>query len=138
LTRYRPPQKTFSGEEYAPLFRRFYNDEKPRYRAFVAVASVAAALRDDLSQRSVHVEEEVERARGFFGQARRLLENDPQKYRRVFLLTFQALADSVLDVSEGKDETDIAQIMFQKISKMAFNSLYKRILMRIDADQRRP
>lgn len=128
-------QQAFNGPEYSSLFRRFYNDEKPRYRAFVAVAAIAAALRDDISRRSQKADEEIERVLKFFSDARYLLENHSEKYRRSFLYAFEVLADSALDVSEEKNEADIAQRMFQKISKMAFESLHKRILMKIDREK---
>ena len=44
---------TYSGEEYASLFKRFYMDDKPRYRVYFAIAAICALLRDDLSERAV-------------------------------------------------------------------------------------
>ncbi len=44
-------EDTYSGAEYAPLFRRFYTDDKPRYRIYFAIAALCALLRDDISER---------------------------------------------------------------------------------------
>jgi hypothetical protein len=67
-------EKTYSGEEYAQLFRRFYTDDKPRYRVYFAI---------------------------------------------------------------GKPESEIARDVFAKISSTAFSSLYKKVLMRMDAEKPR-
>jgi hypothetical protein len=128
---------TFSGDEYAALFRRFYRDDRPKYRAYLAIGALCGLIREDLSERSPDTRQEVERARAFLGSARRRLENDPGEYRNVFVMTFQTIAESLLDVPVGRSESEIAQQMSAKVSDMAFSSFYKRILMRIDGEQRR-
>jgi hypothetical protein len=130
-------EQTYSGEEYAPLFRRFYLDDKPRYRVYFAIATLCALLRDDLSERSTDTEAEVERMSRFLGAARKQLENRPDTYHDAFLLTFMAVADSVLDIPVSKPDAEIAQSMYTKISTTAFSSLYKKVLMRMDSDKQR-
>ena len=127
-------QKTFAREEYASLFKRFYKEEKPQYRSFLAVAAACSAVREDVSSRVPACEEETQRMRIFLGKCRSLLENHPDKYHAAYKHAFVAVADSLLDVDTGKNESDIQQNMFHKVSTMAFDSLYKRILVRIDAD----
>lgn len=129
--------KTYSGEEYAALFRRFYNDDKPRYRVYFAITALCALMRDDLSERSTDAYKEFERTNQFLASSREALENRAKEYQNVFLLTFLAIADTVLDIPAGKSESEIAQIMYAKISATAFSSLYKKVLMRIDSDKRR-
>jgi hypothetical protein len=130
-------EETYSGEEYGPLFRRFYTDDKPRYRVYFAVAALCALLRDDISERSVDTNEELSRTNKFLASARERLENNPDRYHEAFLLTFQAIADNVLDIPAGKSEGEIAQNMFTKISTTAFSSLYKKVLMRMDSEKQR-
>jgi len=130
-------EETYSGQEYAPLFRRFYTDDKPRYRVYFAIAALCALLRDDISERSADTNEELERTNRFLASSREGLENKPSDYHEAFLLTFQAIADTVLDIPVGKPEGEIAQVMFTKISTIAFSSLYKKVLMRMDAEKQR-
>lgn len=130
-------ETTYAGEEYAPLFRRFYSDDKPRYRVYFAIAAIAALLRDDLSDRSDDPDEEFERTKRFLACAREALENRSAEYQDAFLLTFQAIADWVLDIQVGKPESEIAQSMYNKISTTAFSSLFRKIRMRLDSDNRR-
>jgi hypothetical protein len=130
-------EETYSGDEYAPLFKRFYMDDKPRYRVYFAITALCALLRDDLSERLADTVSELERMNRFLATARRELENCPKKYHDTFLLTFLAVADSVLDIPGGRSEGEIAQNMYTKISTTAFSSLYKKVLMRIDSDKHR-
>ena len=53
-------ESTYSGAEYAPLLRRFYTDDKPRYRVYFTVATLCALLRDDLSERSTDTDKDQE------------------------------------------------------------------------------
>ncbi len=126
-------QTTFSGEEYVHLFKRFYKDDKPTYRSFLAVTAACTAIRDDISRRSLETKTETEHMRSFLGKCREILENNPDDFRKAYRHAFAAVADSLLDVQSGKSDTDIQQTMFQKVSSMSFDSLYKRVLMRIDA-----
>jgi hypothetical protein len=66
-------ESTYSGEEYAPLFRRFYTDDKPRYRVYFAIAALCALLRDDLSERSTDTHQELERTNRFLASSRKEL-----------------------------------------------------------------
>ena len=62
---------------------------------------------------------------------------NPKATTARFLLTFQAIADNVLDIPVGKPESEIAQTMYNRISGIAFSSLYKKVLMRLDAEKQR-
>ena len=66
--------RIFSGKEYSSLFRRFFKDDKPRYRSFLAVAAACAAVREDISSRSSDCNEEMKRMSIFLGKSRELLE----------------------------------------------------------------
>ena len=128
-------ETTYAGQEYAGIFRRFYTDDKPRYRVYFAIAALCAMLRQDLSERSVDTGIELERMNHFLASSRKVLENDAAAYHSAFLLAFQAISDTVLDLPANKPESDIAQAMYTKISGTAFSSLYKKLLMRMDAEK---
>ena len=68
----------------------------------------------------------------FFVKARELLERRPAEYGRVFMLAFQILADSALEASSSGSETEVAQNMFQKVSKSPFNTLFTKLLIHMD------
>jgi hypothetical protein len=104
---------------------------------YFAIAALCAMLRDDVSERSADTSVELGRMNRFLAGSREKLENNAAEYHNIFLLTFQAVADSVLDISVGKPESEISQSMFTKISSTAFSSLYKKVLMRLDAEKQR-
>jgi hypothetical protein len=126
-------QKRFSRDEYSHLFKRFFREDKPKYRSFLAVAATSSCVRDDISSRLSDSAEETQRMCRFLGECRDVLENHPDEYTGAYLHAFAVVADSLLDVTAGKDDADIQQTMYQKVSTMAFDSLYKRILLRMDA-----
>jgi hypothetical protein len=119
------------------LFQRFFKDDNPKYRAFLDVAAVCAIVRDDISNRSSATGDELSRMRAFLDKAISVLENSPNAFYSAYLHAFSAIADTLLDVEQDRGDSDISQKMFTKVSGMAFHSLYKRVLMRIDSDQAR-
>lgn len=126
-------QKRFASVDYAAIFQRFFNDGKPAYRVFLAVAAAAASVRDDISTRSPDAATETQRMRTFLGKCRVTLENRANEFSRAYILAFAVVAESLLDVTEGKDAADIQQTMFQKVRATSFDGFYKRVLVRIDA-----
>jgi hypothetical protein len=124
-----------ANKEYAPTFKRFFQDEKPRYRAYLAVLALCGALRKNLSERSADSKVEAGRMNDLLVKTRELLENRSREYKRVFLLAFQVLADMVLDASSSGSDTEVAQMMYLKISKSAFHTLYSKLLIRIDTSE---
>jgi hypothetical protein len=125
-------KERFASKEYAPIFQRFFKEEKPVYRAFLSVAAAAASVRDDISSRSPDAPTETRRMRTFLGNCRDAFESRPNEFSSAYRHTFAVVADSVLDVSEGKDTGDVQQAMYQKIRSMAFDAFYKRVLVRMD------
>ncbi len=130
-------QQLFSHEEYTHLFKRFFLDDKPKYRSFLSVAAAAACVRSDLSVRAPDADSETLRMRSFLGKCRDILENHPGQYTAAYVNAFAVIADSLLDVVSGKDDSDIQQAMYKKVSGMAFDSIYKRILLKFDLESRR-
>jgi len=123
---------SFSAPEYASIFKRFYKEDKPAYRSFLAVVAACAAVREDVAVRAASCDEETKRMRTLLGKCRELLENKSEQYHAAYRQAFVAVADSLLDVETGKSDADIQQAMFHKVSTMAFDGLYKRVLLRID------
>ena len=126
-------REKMSSPEYSFLFQRFFKDDKPSYRSLIAVVAACAAIRDDISTRKPSDEDEVLRMRKFLGACRDIIENRPDVYSSCYRYAFTVIADSLLDIDQGKDDSDIQQSMYTKVSKMPFESLYKRVLIRRDA-----
>jgi hypothetical protein len=126
-------QEHFNSPEYASVFQRFFKPDKPVYRAYLGVAAACACVRDDISARSADTDEETARMASFLGKCGNILENRPEDFARTYAYAFAVIADSLLDVPGGKDTGDIQQTMYQKVKSMAFDGVYRRVLLRVDA-----
>jgi hypothetical protein len=125
---------TFKNEEYSKLFKRFYNEDKPRYRAYFTIITIFSLLRKTPSTIK-GVEQGAEEMKLFLRQAHTYLENEPERFHSVFLNTFLSVADSLLDIPSGKTESDILQSMYKKVSSSDFDSIVKKVLLKIDASE---
>lgn len=66
--------------------------------------------------------------------ARALLENHPDVYERRYMQAFAELASFALDASQEGTDQQIAQTMFQAVSRSPFPNLFRKLRMRIDSD----
>jgi hypothetical protein len=128
-------QDVYAGQEYANLFKRFFQDDKPKYRAYLAILATCGALSDDISERSSNQDAESKRMREFLGKIRQLLQGSAVDFQRSYLLAFQVLAELAIDASPGGSDEQIAQTMYNKFSKSTFKSLYMKLRMRLDAQR---
>lgn len=113
-------REKMSGPEYSFLFQRFFKDDKPSYRSLFAVVAACAAIRDDISTRKPSDEDEVLRMRKFLGACRDIIENRPDVYSSCYRYAFTLIADSSLDIDQGKGDSDIQQSMYTKVEQGAF------------------
>lgn len=125
---------TYKHPHYAPLFRRFYDEGKPRYRSYLAVIAMCAAVSDNLATRASDAAQEVIRMKTFLRNVRSLLENQPTQYERCYLYAFQILAAQALRASSEGTERQVAQNMFNQVKSSQFNNLYLELRMRMDGD----
>jgi hypothetical protein len=126
--------QTFSNTEYAALFQRFFQDDKPRYRAFLAVLAICGGTRQNLAEREPDARREAERMKSVLKKIREILENNPDQYKSAVMLAFRILADIAVEGAPSGQESEIAQMMFGKISKAPFNGLYMKLLVHIDTE----
>jgi hypothetical protein len=123
-------EQTFNGPEYSQLFNRFFNDSKPQYRSFLAVLTLCGTHRIDISERTSDPESEAKRTLEFFDMTARLLDNEPEAFRKNFNSAFHILATSTL---EGKDsDEEISRKMHTRIKDTQFKNHYMKVLMDID------
>lgn len=70
---------------------------------------------------------ETQRMRTFLGKCQDTLENRAGDFSSAYIYAFAVVADSLLDISTGKDTGDLQQIMYQKVKSMAFDAFYNRV-----------
>jgi hypothetical protein len=122
----------YQDKEYYGLIKRFFDESKPRYRAYVSVLALCGALRDNLAERSASAVKEAERMKKHLANASRLLEADAVTYQRCFLLAFQVLFEGALEASRAGSDKEVMQQMFGELSKSPFTTFYTKLLVRID------
>ncbi len=126
-------ESTFTDESYTNLLKRFFNDDKPRYRSLMAILAVCGFIGDDISERSSDPEIETERMRSFVVKVREGLQRSPGDFKKCFVLAFQVLSEIVLEASAQGSPREIQQLTYSKISGMPFNILFAKLKMRMDA-----
>ena len=125
-------EKTYSQLEYAGLFKRFNQANKPSYRMYLSLLAASGALRVDLSARQQEPEAEARRLLNFINRLGELLQGTPKDFNDKYLLAFQVLAETAMNSTSGT-EADVAQNMFNLITRAPFPNLFRMLLMKIDA-----
>lgn len=130
-------ERVYNSHDYASSFRRFFDEDRPRYRSMLAVLTLCGAHRDDISKRNADAEAEASRTLEFFDKTRGLLDNDPARYRAIFLRAFQVLAAFALDTTVSGEEFEISRNMLNRLTGTPFVTHYKKLLMQLDLDRDR-
>ena len=125
-------EKTYADPDYAILFKRFKQADKPSYRMYLSLLAASGALREDLSVRKSEPEAEAARLLSFINRLEKLLQGTPGDFNQKYLLAFQVLADTAMNATTGT-ESDVAQNMYNAITRAPFSTLYRALLMRVDA-----
>lgn len=127
-------QRIFNDEEYASLFRRFYKPENAKYRCLFALLAACACVGDWLGEKSTDSNKEFQRLFSFLQRLESMLTKQPAGFERVFQITYEIMAETVLDVSKEGRDADILQKMYREISGADFKKLFRKVRMRMDLD----
>ena len=128
--------ETFTGTEYALLFRRLTSTDGHKYRAILALLAFCGASDIDITKREQEPKAEADRVIGFLRRCAELAESEPEKVRRLYYKAFGVVADLALESwKEDGDEKLVAQKMHGTIKKQPFQKLYAKLQlgMKVDA-----
>lgn len=109
---------------------------RPKYRAFLALLTVAATNDIDLSTPLDDVASEVDRIERFLAGASELLEGDPDRFTRNFSLAYEIVGFQAQGAEEG-DPVKVQQRLSQSVFGTAFTTHFKRTRQAITSDARR-
>ncbi|WP_157618955.1 AIPR family protein [Skermanella stibiiresistens] len=124
----------FGQEEYMNPFLRVFHDRKPKYRIFLAILSLCAHLRIDISARSDDPSKEFERMRCFVQGAQDLLDQNETGFIRTYARALNQFANEARS-NTGGDDAKIKQYL-SNLLKRGFKSLYSTLIMSIDTESR--
>jgi hypothetical protein len=125
-------EELFGGEDYMKPFIRLFHDRKPQYRIFLAILSLCAQLRMDISARHDDPEQEMARMRAFVSKAAEAMGNRQGDYIRIYVRAMGAFAS---EARTSDDDNRVRQVL-SGLLKRGFRSVYSNLLMAIDVDAR--
>jgi hypothetical protein len=133
-------EDVFKEQEYGHIFKRFHEQDRGKYRSYLAVMTTAGFLGENLQQRSDKSNEEADRMIDVLRQIRAKMETEAKQFERAYMMAYQVLADVALEAmhSAGGGSTGervVLQEMHKRISGASFDGLYTRLRMRLDAER---
>jgi hypothetical protein len=130
-------EEVFQATEYGHTFKRFHESGRAKYRSYLAVLTASGLLAVDLQDRTENTDEEAKRTAEVLRAIRSTLDNEPASFEHAYIMAYQVLADVALEAMQGTDgsgDKAVMQEMHKRISDGSFQGLYRRLRMRIDAD----
>lgn len=115
----------FANQEYEQLFQRFWKDDKPNYRAFLAILASCGCVQNNIySKKGASTYKEMS---GFLESVSRVVESQPQLFTRYFRNAFVVVA---LDLMRNdQDRSVILQNMYRTTKEAKFDNLYTRMCL---------
>lgn len=110
---------------------------RPKYRAFLALLTLAATNDIDLSTTLDDVASEVDRIERFLTGASEVLEGDRGRFTRNFSLAYEVVGFQAQGAAEEGDPVKVQQRLSQSVFGTAFTTHFKRTRQAITSDARR-
>ncbi len=112
------------------LFQRFWNDNKPYYRSFLAILTACAFVNTNIYAEKIKAEE----FREFLARLQAALKSDKARFIRYYNYTFDVVAAQV--VNTEKEEREVKQRMSEWIKRVNFDTLYKLVRQTVNNRER--
>ncbi len=121
-------QQSFQGKDYVQLFQRFWKDDKPNYRAFLAILAACGCVRNNIyAKKGAATFDEM---RAFLDAVSTIIDTDPDLFIKYFRYSFLVVA---LDLMKpDADRAVILQGMYRTTKESKFDNLYGRLCLLID------
>ena len=110
---------------------------RPKYRAFLALLTLAATHNIDLSASLDDLVDEVDRTRIFLERSAELLEADPDRFIRNFSLAYEVVGFQAHGAAEEGDPVRVQQRLSASVFNTAFTTHFNRLRQAISSDARR-
>lgn len=125
-------EKRYIGNAYAEKFKRFYRDDSPNYRCFVAILALSSSVGINISEPISDPESEYQRMNEVVTIGRSVLQNTPDLYERFFVLGVKVWMNEVMSVDA--EEATIQRDMSLLTKRANFVNLYRKLCMEADVD----
>jgi hypothetical protein len=121
----------FGSEDAFGPFMRVFEHEKPQYRMFLAILAISALLAEDISERR-DGPDEMSRMRNFMNGIRKLLVQEPQKFRAAYMMALSTLATGAREGND--DDAKVRQRLATYVARN-FRQLYASLIAQIAVDR---
>ena len=118
------------SQELSDLFQRFWKDDKPYYRAFLAVLAASGFINADIYSKPNRPN--YEDVLDFLRKVQDGINNNSVLFLRYYQLAFQSVAFDA--IKEDQDRSQTLQYMQTSIARASFDNLYSKLLLMASLD----
>jgi hypothetical protein len=116
-------QTSSKGSEDADLFRRFWSEDKPNYRAFLGILAACGCLQKNIYGDNVNLNHHT--MMEFLHDVQRIIDRKPEIFVRYYKNAFLVVS---FDVEKPDVDPDkIVHLMYRAIESSDFRNLYNRL-----------
>jgi AIPR protein len=117
-------------ESEVNIFQRFWNDNKPYYRSFLAILTACEFINTNIYGDKIRSDD----FREFLMQLRTELKSDRERFIRYYQYTFDVVAMQV--VNTEKEEREVKQRMYDWFKRVNFDTLFQTCRRTINSRER--
>lgn len=129
-------QARHENELYAPIFRRFFDDNKSQYRCILAILAACGSVNSTL-EKSPDDEKAYVAMSNFVDKLELVLESHVEYFNKVFSWAFVALAGHIMNGASSSDANKISQAMHSEVltaTGTAFPNLVMQLRLNMQND----
>jgi len=120
-------QQSFKGD-YVHLFQRFWKDDKPNYRAFLAILAACGCVRNNIyAKKGASTFDDMS---AFLEAVNTVIETEPDLFIKYFRFSFLSVALDLMKLDA--DRVVILQSMYKTTKESKFDNLYGRLCLLVD------
>jgi hypothetical protein len=118
------------NESDGNLFQRFWNDNKPYYRSFLAILAACEFINTNIYADKIKADE----FKAFLLRLRAALKNDKEQFIRYYQYAFDVVVMQV--VNTEKEEREIKQRMYDWFKRVNFDTLFTLVHRSINSREK--
>lgn len=125
-----------ANERYAPVFRRFFDENKAQYRCVLAILTACGCV-DITLEKPQDDAEAYKMMSAFIDKIEVILESHIEYFNKVFSWAFVTLAGQIMDAAPSGDSNKVSQAMHSEVvtaAGAAFPSLVIKLRMLMGND----
>ncbi len=117
-------------ESEGNLFQRFWNDNKPYYRSFLAILAACEFVNTNVYADKIKVDD----FKNFLSRLQMALKSDRERFIRYYQYVFDVVAIQV--VNTEKEEREIKQRMYDWFKRVNFDTLFTTVRRSINSREK--